>query len=44
MKIIKNVNETWLFCELMGLLRYRIDVDNVQGELADFLNNHEEFQ
>jgi hypothetical protein len=28
----------------MGLLRYRIDLDNVQGLLADFLDNHEEFQ
>ena len=43
-KIIKNVNETWLFSELMGLLRYRIDVDNIKGPLADYLNNHEEFQ
>ena len=28
----------------MGLLRYRIDLDNVQGLLADFLDNYEEFQ
>lgn len=28
----------------MGLLRYRIDLDNVQGLLADFLDNHEAFQ
>jgi len=43
-KIIKNINETWLFCEIMGLLRYRINEDNIQGPLADYLNNLKEFQ
>jgi len=28
----------------MGLLRYRIDLDNVHCLLVDFLDNHEKFQ
>ncbi len=43
-KIIKIINETWVFCEIMKLVRYRIDLNNIQGPLADYLNNHEEFQ
>jgi hypothetical protein len=43
-KIIKNVSETWLFSELMGLLQYRTVMNSIQGPLADFLNNNEEFK
>ena len=43
-KIIKSVNETWIFSEIMKLLRYRIDFANIRGPLADYLNNHEKFQ
>jgi len=28
----------------MGLLRYRIDMNSIQGPLADYLNNHKEFK
>ena len=43
-KITKNIPENWLFSEIMGLLRYRIDTDSIQGPLADYLNNNEEFK
>jgi hypothetical protein len=43
-KIIKNVTETWLFSEFIRLLQYRIDTNSIQGPLADFLNNSEEFK
>ena len=43
-KITRNINETWLFYEIMGLLQYRIDFTNIKGPLADYLNNHTEFQ
>ncbi|HSF51926.1 MAG TPA: hypothetical protein VLA74_14285 [Nitrososphaeraceae archaeon] len=43
-KIIKNVTEIWLFSEYMRLLHYRIDTNSIQGPLADFLNNHDEFK
>ena len=43
-KITKNVSESWLFSEIMGLLRYRIDTDSIQGPLADYLNDSEEFK
>jgi hypothetical protein len=43
-KITKNISESWLFSEIMRLLRYRIDIDSIQGPLADFLNNHDEFK
>jgi hypothetical protein len=43
-KITKNIIETWLFYEIMRLLCYRIDTDSIQGPLADYLNNSEEFR
>ena len=41
-KIITNITETWIFCEIMKLIRYRLDLTNFQ--LADYLNNDEKFQ
>ena len=41
-KIITNITETWIFCEVMKLIRYRLDLTNFQ--LADYLNNDEKFQ
>jgi hypothetical protein len=41
-KITKSITETWLFCEIMRLLTHRIDLSNIRGPLADYLNNHEE--
>ena len=43
-KIINYINETWIFSEIIKLLRYRIDFTNIKGPLADYLNNHEDFQ
>ena len=43
-KIINKINETSLFCEIMHLISYRINLSNIQSPLADYLNNHEEFQ
>jgi hypothetical protein len=43
-KITKNITEMWLFSELLKLLRCRIDTDSIQGPVADFLNNHDEFK
>jgi hypothetical protein len=43
-KTIKKINETWLFCEIIKLLSYRINLSNIQSPLADYLNNHEELQ
>jgi hypothetical protein len=43
-KIIKNINEIWLFSEIMMLLTYRIEFAKVREPLADYLNNHEKFQ
>ena len=43
-KITKSITETWLFCEIMRLLSHRIDLSNIREPLADYLNNHEEFQ
>ena len=42
-KILNNINEKWLFSNLMRLLSYRIKFDKIRDPLADFLNNHEEF-
>ena len=41
-KIIKNINETWIFCEIMKLIRYRLDFTNFQ--LTDYLNDRQKFQ
>ena len=43
-KIIKNITETWLFSEIMVVLSHRLDLAKMQGPLADYLNNHLEFQ
>jgi hypothetical protein len=43
-KIMKNLNETWLFSEIIMLLGYRIDFAKVREPIADYLNNHEKFQ
>jgi hypothetical protein len=43
-KIINNIYETWIFSEIIRLLRYRIDFTNIKGPLADYLNDNEEFQ
>ena len=41
-KIIKNITEQWIFCEIMKLIRYRLDLTNFQ--LIDYLNDRQEFQ
>ena len=41
-KIITNITEIWIFCEIMKLIRCRLDLTNFQ--LTDYLNNKEEFQ
>ena len=41
-KIIINITETWLFCEIMKLIRYRLNLTNFQ--LTDYLNDKQEFQ
>ena len=41
-KVIKNITETWIFCEIMKLIRYRLDLTNFQ--LTDYLNDRQEFQ
>ena len=43
-KFCKNIPKEWLIYEILGLARYRIDLDNFAGPLADYLNNHEKFQ
>ena len=43
-KITRSINETWLFCEIMRLLSHGIDLSNIQGPVADYLNNHSEFK
>jgi hypothetical protein len=43
-KNCKNIPKDWLIYEILGLARYRIDLDNFRGPLADYLNNHEKFQ
>ncbi|HJT84784.1 MAG TPA: hypothetical protein VJ697_09910, partial [Nitrososphaeraceae archaeon] len=43
-KNCKNIKKEWLIYEILGLARYRIDLNNFSGPLADFINNHEEFQ
>ena len=36
-KIIKNITETWIFCEIMRLIRYRLDLTDFQ--LTEYVNN-----
>ena len=43
-KNCRNIQKEWLIYEILGLARYRIDLDKFSGPLADFLNNHNEFQ
>ncbi len=43
-KIINNINETWIFSEIIRLLRYRIDFTNIKEPLADYLNNNQELK
>lgn len=40
--IITNITETWIFCEIMKLIRYRLDLTNF--ELTDYLNDKQQFQ
>jgi hypothetical protein len=42
-KIIKKVDETWLFYEIMQLISHRINLGKIKGPLADFLNNNDRF-
>jgi hypothetical protein len=41
-KIIKNVNETWIFCEITKLIHYRLDQGNIA--LFDYINDPNKFQ
>ena len=41
-KVIKNITETWIFCEIMRLIRCRLDLTDFQ--LTEYVNNEEEFQ
>ena len=43
-KITSKMNETWLFYETMVLLSIRLDLAKIHEPLADYLNNHPEFQ
>ena len=43
-KYCKNIPKDWLIYEILSLARYRIDLDNFAGPLADYLNTHEKFQ
>ena len=43
-KNCKNIPKDWLIYQILALARYRIDLDNFAGPLADYLNNHEKFQ
>ncbi|MGI0051985.1 MAG: hypothetical protein ACRD8K_09635, partial [Nitrososphaeraceae archaeon] len=43
-KNCKNISKDWLIYEILGLAKYRIDLDNFRGPLADYLNTHENFQ
>ncbi len=42
-KIIKKIDEAWLFYEIMQLISHRIDLGKIKGPLADFLNNNDKF-
>ncbi len=41
-KITKIIDETWIFCEIMKLIRCRFDLTDF--ELTDYLKNKEEFR
>jgi len=43
-KYCKNIPKDWLIYEILSLARYRIDLDNFDGPLGDYLNTHEKFQ
>ncbi len=43
-KIIKKATEEWLFNEIIGLARYRNDIEKIQDPLANYLNDPEEFK
>ena len=43
-KYCKRIPKDWLIYELLSFARYRIEIDNFVGPLADYLNNHEKFQ
>jgi hypothetical protein len=43
-KFCKNIPKDWLIYEILGLARYRIEIDNFAGPFADYLNNHKKFQ
>jgi hypothetical protein len=41
-KIIKEITQSWIFCEIMKLIRCRLDFTNLQ--LIDYVNNNKNFQ
>jgi hypothetical protein len=41
-KIIKNITEEWIFCKIIKLIRYRLDLTDF--ELTEYLSNEDEFQ
>jgi hypothetical protein len=41
-KIIRNITEEWIFCEIMKLIRCRLDLTDF--DLTEYLNNEDEFQ
>jgi hypothetical protein len=43
-KYCKNIPENWLIYEILSLAKYRINLDQFEGCLADFLNQHENLQ
>ncbi|HSF51871.1 MAG TPA: hypothetical protein VLA74_14010 [Nitrososphaeraceae archaeon] len=43
-KYCKTIPQDWLIYEILSLAKYRIDLDNFVGPLADYLNTHEKFQ
>jgi hypothetical protein len=43
-KYCKNIPNNWLIYEILGFARYRIEIDNFVGPLADYLNTHKKFQ
>jgi hypothetical protein len=43
-KYCKNIPNNWLIYEILSFARYRIEIDNFAGPLADYLNTHEKFQ
>ena len=43
-KYCKRIPKDWLIYELLSFARYRIEIDNFVGPLADYLNSHEKFQ